>query len=93
MVQSVAPPPDALSKPCGLIAVAGPPKAPALMAPLSITLASAQMGASSSTQTVNLQAGATRKLRQELAEQEARAQRKYEEPRGDEGISFLVQAS
>ena len=37
VVQSVAPPPDALPQPCGMNAVPGSPKAPALAAPLPST--------------------------------------------------------
>ena len=57
VVQPVAPAPDALPRPCGMNALPGPPTAPALIAPIPSTLETMQMGASSSTQAVNLQDG------------------------------------
>ena len=74
VVQSAPPPPHVIFQPCGMKAIYGLPKAPALMN-------MNQMGASSSTQATNPEEEINKTLRDELVEQEAQAERNYEEMR------------
>ena len=59
----------------------GLPKAPALTTSVNNMMSKSQMGASSSTQATNPQEEINQKLRDKLVEQEARAERNYEEMR------------
>ena len=80
LVQSAPPPPHvthAIPQPSGMKAIYRLPKAPALTTSVNNMMNTNQMGASVPTQATNPQDEINKKLRDELVEQEARAERNY----------------